>query len=72
MPPDQITLTFTPALYSTIMTALSNLPFKDAAGPINEIQRQVQAQMTPPPMPRPMGVAPPAQAEVPLPVKKQG
>jgi hypothetical protein len=49
MTPDTLTLTVTPQLLNTIMGALAALPFKDAAGPINEIQRQIQAQVGPPP-----------------------
>jgi len=72
MPPDSITLTVTPALFNTIMTGLANLPFKDSAPVIQNLQQQVAAQVqAQPPMPRPMGVVP-SQPEAAQPVGKKG
>lgn len=70
MNPDTLTLTVTPALLNTIMTALSNMPFKDAAPVINDLQKQIQAQVGPPPQMRPVAV--PSQPEAALPVGKSG
>lgn len=72
MPTDNVTLSLTPALLNTIVNALAAMPFKDAVGPINEIQRQVQAQTAPPmAVPRPMAAVP-SQPEVAEPVGKSG
>jgi hypothetical protein len=67
MPPDQITLTVTPALLNSIMTALAAQPYKDAAPVINALQQQIQAQLAPQ---RPVAV--PSMPEVAQPVGKSG
>jgi hypothetical protein len=71
MQPDSITLTVTPALMNTLMNALAAMPYKDAAPAIQNLQQQVQAQLAPPAMPRPMGVVP-SQPEGGQPVGKTG
>jgi hypothetical protein len=70
MQPDTITLTVTPPILNTIMTALAALPFKDAAPVINNLQQQIQAQLAPPVM-RPVAV-PDSLPEVAQPVGKSG
>jgi hypothetical protein len=67
MQPDTITLTVTPPVLNTIMTALAALPFKDAAPVINNLQQQIQAQLAPQ---RPVAVPPPP--DLPEVAAKQG
>ena len=69
MQPDSITLTVTPQVLNVVMTAVANLPFKDAAPVMQILQQQIQAQLQGPP--RPMAVVP-SQPEAALPVAKQG
>lgn len=68
MNPDSITLTVSPQVLNVIMTAVANLPFKDAAPVMQNLQQQIQAQLAPP---RPMAVVP-SQPEVAQPVGKSG